>query len=155
MTNSVGSVSVVLDQQVSTSHIGAKDAPVYKSILFVVHGKDQSQLRGQHIFLQLSSKYLELPSIHAQLKHFHFHQAVEHSQVRVNAFCEQDVLPAKQINARKKHFMFGESYKYPYSDPSRKLFMRHKLLLQEDTEDQHKLRVDAGDPSFTLPCRSA
>jgi hypothetical protein len=93
MPNFVVSVSVVLDQQVSTSHIGAKDVPVHKSILFVVHGKDQSQLRGQHIFLQLSSKYLELPSIHAQLKHFH--QAVEHSQVRVNTFCEQDVLPAK------------------------------------------------------------
>jgi hypothetical protein len=51
--------------------------------------------------------------------------------------------------------MFGESYRYPYSDPSRKLFMRHTPLLQQNTQDQHKLRVEAGNHSFTLSCRSA
>lgn len=73
----------------------------------MVHDKDLWQLRGQRIFLQMSSKYQELPSIHAQLKHFH--QAVEHSQVRVNTFFELDFRAAKWIDAnfRPKDFVFG------------------------------------------------
>lgn len=60
-----------------------------------VRDKDLPKLRDQHIFLLLSSKYLELPSIHAQSNHFH--QAIEHSQVKVSIFCELDVLAAVRI----------------------------------------------------------
>lgn len=77
--------------------IEIKDVPVYTSIPSAVHGKDLSLLRGQDIFLLLSSKYLEPPSIHAQLNHFH--QATEHSPVEVSTFYVLDVPAAKWISA--------------------------------------------------------
>jgi len=77
--------------------IEVKDAPVYTSIPSAVHGKDLSQLRGQRIFLLLSSKYLEPPSIHALSNHFH--QATEHSPVEVSTFYVLDVLAVKWISA--------------------------------------------------------
>jgi hypothetical protein len=77
--------------------IEVKDVPVYTSIPLAVHGKDLPQLRGQHIFLLLSSKYLEQPSIHAESNHFH--QAAEHSPVEVSTFYVLDVLSAKWISA--------------------------------------------------------
>jgi len=83
-------------------HIGAGDMPVYMSILSAVHDKDLLQLRGQDISLLLSSRYLELPSIHARSSHFR--QVIEHSQVEESTFYEVDVQAAKWkwINATFK-----------------------------------------------------
>jgi len=75
---------------------------VYMSILSAVHDKDLLQLRGQDISLLLSSRYLELPSIHARSSHFR--QVIEHSQVEESTFYEVDVQAAKWkwINATFK-----------------------------------------------------
>ena len=44
-------------------------------------------------FLPLSSRYLELPSIHARSSHFR--QAIEYSQVEESSFYKVDVQAAK------------------------------------------------------------
>jgi hypothetical protein len=71
---------------------------VYTSILSAVHGKDLLQPRGQDISLQPSSRYQELPSIHAQSNHFR--QAKEHSQVAESTFYEVGVQAAKWIDVK-------------------------------------------------------
>lgn len=85
-------MSLVLEHQESMIHIGGRDVPAYMSILWAAHDKDLLQLQGQDIFLLLSSRYLELPSIHAQSNHFF--QAIEHSQVEESTFDERDVQAA-------------------------------------------------------------
>jgi hypothetical protein len=93
MPISVDFLILFLDYQESMIHIGARDVPVYMSIQSAVHDKDLLQLRGQDIFLPLSSRYLELPSIHAHSSHFR--QVIEHSQVEESTFYEVDVQAAK------------------------------------------------------------
>jgi len=97
--------------------IEVKDVPVYTSIPSAVHGKDLSQLRGQRIFLLLSSKYLEPPSIHALSNHFH--QATEHSPVEVSIFYVLDVLAAR----------IGDNSIRQCSNPYNKLFILHRITI--------------------------
>lgn len=103
-------MSLVLDHQASMIHIGVKDVPVYMSILWVVHDKDLLQLQGQDIFLPLSSRYLELPSIHAQSSHFH--QATGHSQVEESTSYEEDVQAASglmQVSGKRSYILSDNS----------------------------------------------